>query len=275
MKLNSENLVRVRPTVRSVLKWCAENFVPNEPIIDDPTNSTTNTTTTWTSTTIHPVKPYFDNELANVEVSIDSLMEEEVTIADALWLAFNSLIDETVEGVTIKDIEEIEASSADKGFIDFRIVGNNRKVKIGVSVVQQDGRFIGAALKRLIDYRKFDLTRGCLVRSKNINPGAALARQHLRILLKEKGGEWVGLQSKDIKPLLAIFFVWSNKDSYELTEEQIFDFIEEKQLAINNPLIREILSDPSGQEPTNLTDDGLPINIPQPIANADNIDLNL
>ncbi len=113
------------------------------------------------------------------------------------------------------------------------------------------------------------------MRSKNINPGAALARQHLRILLKEKGGEWVGLQSQDIKPLLAIYFVWSNKDSYELTEEQIFDFIEEKQLAINNPLIREILSDPSGQEPTNLTDDGLPINIPQPIANADNIDLNL
>lgn len=268
-------LGKERPTVRSVLKWCAENFVPSKPIIDDPTNSKISTTNTWTSTTIHPVKAYFNSELANVEASIDSLMEEQETMGNALWLAFNSLIGETVEGVAIEDIEEIKASAADDGYIDFRIVGKNRKVRIGVTVVQQDGKFIGAALNRLIDYRSFDLTRGCLVRSKKINPGAGLARERLRILLKEKGGEWVGLQSQDIKPLLAVYFVWSNKDSYELTEEQIFDFIEEKQLAINNPLIREILSDPSGQEPTNLTDDGLPISIPQSIANADNIDLNL
>lgn len=271
-------LGRSKPTVRSVLKWCAENFVHKGTTIDDHTKtetSNTGTTGAWTSTTIHPVKSYFDNELTNVQASIDSLMEQKITIADALWLAFNSLIGKTVEGVTIKDIEEIEASAADKGFIDFRIVGNNRKVKIGVSVVQQDGKFIGAALNRLIDYRKFDLTRGCLVRSKKINPGAGLAIERLRILLKEKGGEWVALQSQYIKPLLAIWFVWYSRESYQLTEEQIFEFIEQKQLAINNPLIREILSDPSGQEPTNLTDDGLPISIPQSVANADNIDLNL
>ncbi|MHC5829673.1 MAG: hypothetical protein ACYT04_80560, partial [Nostoc sp.] len=101
-------LGKSRPTVRSVLKWCAENFVPNEPIIDDLTNSTTNTTSAtnatsaWTSTTIHPFKACFDNELANVEASINSLMEDEVTIADALWLTFNTLIGQTVEGVTIK-----------------------------------------------------------------------------------------------------------------------------------------------------------------------------
>ncbi|MFW9258356.1 hypothetical protein [Nostoc sp. CALU 546] len=266
-------LGKSRPTVRSVLKWCAENFVPllppdgkilsplPPPVIPPPQP-------------LHPVKPYFNSELANVEASIDSLIEEEATIANALWLAFNSLIGETVEGVTIEDIEEIKASAADDGYIDFRIVDKNRKVRIGVTVVQQDGKFIGAALNRLIDYRRFDLTRGCLVRSKKINSGAGLARERLRILLKEKGGEWVSLQSQDIKPLLAIYFVWYNKDSYELTEEEVFDFIEQKQLAINNPLIREILSDPSGQEPTNLTDDGLPISIPQSVATADYIELN-
>ncbi|RCJ41790.1 hypothetical protein A6769_02490 [Nostoc punctiforme NIES-2108] len=271
-------LGKSRPTVRSVLKWCAENFIPNGTNVDDTAKvkaSNTDPIGTWTSTTIHPVKPYFNSELANVEASIDSLMEEQETMGNALWLAFNSLIGETVEGVTIEDIEEIKASTADDGYIDFRIVDKNRKVRIGVTVVQQDGKFIGAALNRLIDYRRFDLTRGCLVRSKNINPGAGLARERLRILLKEKGGEWVSLQSQDIKPLLAIYFVWYNKDSYELTEEEVFDFIEQKQLAINNPLIREILSDPSGQEPTNLTDDGLPISIPQSIATADYIELNL
>lgn len=250
-------LGRSRPTVRAVLKWCGENFIVDEEQPED------------------PIKLYFENELANVEASIDSLMEEEATIADALWLAFISLIGETLEGVSIEDIEEIEASPADTRYLDFRIVGNNRTVKIGVSTVQQDGAFITAALKRLIKYRKFDFTRGCLVRSKQIRPGAALARQVLKELLTEKGGEWVGLQKKDIKPLLAIWFLWSDRESYDLTEEQIFDFIYQKQLTINNPLIREILSDPSGQEPTGLTDDGLPISIPQPITTDDYIELNL
>ncbi|MEH2317791.1 hypothetical protein [Nostoc sp.] len=254
-------LGKSKPTVRSVLKWCAENFVP--PSGETPPSPP------------HPVKPCFDKELANVEASIDSLIEEEAIISDTLWLAFNSLIGETVEGVTIESIEEVEPSAANNGFMDFKIIGNKKKVRIGVDVVQQDRNAIGAALGRLIDYKTFNLTRGCLVRSKKISPNAVLARKYLRILLKDKGGEWVSLQSQDIQPLFAIWFVWYNRESYELAEEQIFEFIQQKQIAINNPLIREILSDPSGQEPTNLTDDGLPISIPKPIANADNIDLNL
>ena len=96
----------------------------------------------------------------------------------------------------------------------------------------------------------------------------------MRKLLTEKGGEWVGLQKQDIEPLLAVWFVFENQESNELTDEQIFDFLEKTQLVINNPLIKEILSDPSGQEPDNLTDDGLPISIPQNVDNADNIELN-
>ncbi|MEH1765525.1 MAG: hypothetical protein V7K76_08620 [Nostoc sp.] len=265
-------LGKSRPTVRSVLKWCAENFAPPTdgklPPLPLPGK-------TPPPLPPHPVKPCFDNELANVEASLDSLMEDQITISTALWMAFNNLIGQTIEGVTIEAIEDIVAKTVDEGFIDFKIVGNKRKVRIGVSVVQQDRTIIGAVLKRLIDYKKFDITRGCLVRSKKISPNATLARQHLRILLKEKGGEWVSLQSQDIKPLLAIYFVCCNIESYELKGEQIVDFIEQTKLAINNPLIREILSAPSGQEPTNLTDDGLPISIPQPIANADNIDLNI
>ncbi|MFN6563083.1 MAG: hypothetical protein RMY28_025280 [Nostoc sp. ChiSLP01] len=265
-------LGKSRPTVRSILKWCAENFLPPShsggTILSPPPG-------VIPPSAPHPVKPYFNSELTNVEASIDSLMEEEATIADALWLAFNSLIGETVEGVTIESIEEVEPSAANNGFIDFKIIGNKKKVRIGVDVVQQDRNVISAALGRLIDYKTFNLTRGCLVRSKKINSGAKLAREHLRVLLKQKGGEWVGLQSQDIKPLLAILFVYYNFEIYELTEEQIFDFIKQKQLAINNPLIREILSDPSGQEPTNLTDDELPIRIPQSVTTTDYVELNL
>ncbi|MBE8990028.1 hypothetical protein [Nostoc sp. LEGE 12450] len=266
-------LGKSRPTVRSVLKWCTENFIP--PLAPDgkilPPSDVIPPTLP-----AHPVKPYFDNELVQVEASIDFLMEDKKNIGDALWLAFNSLIGATLEGVKIEEIEDIEADTADEGYIDFKIIGNDWKVRIGVAVVQQDGKYVAAALNRLIDdEQKFDITRGCLVRSKKINPGAKLARERLRILLQKKGGEWVGLQSQDIKPLLAILFVYYNRESYEIAEEQIFDFIEQNQLAINNPLVREILSDPSGQEPTNLTDDGLPISIPRSVATADYVELNL
>ena len=252
-----------RPTVRSVLKWCADNFTLTDPVIPD---------------IIHLVEPHFKAAVVNVNTAIHLLIEDETAIAAALRVAFVSLARDTieVEEVKVERVEEILANKADQGYLNFRIVGNNGKVKIGVAVIQQSGgRFIGAALKRLIEYEKFNLTRGCLVRSKKINPGAWIPQECLKILLKERRGEWVLLQSEDIKPLLAISSIYYNCRSYELTEEQIFEFIKQKQLAINNPLIREILSAPSGQVPENLTDDELPVSIPQSVATADNINLNL
>jgi hypothetical protein len=246
-----------RPSVRALLKWCAENFVdvPAPP----------------------PVEAAFTNELAVVEESIDSLLEDNIAIADALYLGFCALISLSIENVKIIDVVEVEAKSVDQGYIDFKIIGteNKKLVKIGVAVVQQSGgMYVQAALKRLIDYDKFDLTRGCLVRSKQISANAAKARQYLKELLTEKGGEWVLLQTSDIIPLLAILFVYENRESYELSEEQIFDFIKQKQLAIDNALIREILSDPSGQEPDNLTDDDLPMRVPQTVTDVeDDIEL--
>ncbi|MBF2017432.1 MAG: hypothetical protein IGS23_19940 [Rivularia sp. T60_A2020_040] len=247
-----------KPTIRSILKWCAENFV------NSPTKS-------------NLVKEYYQSELTNIEASIDELMEDEEAISKALRFAFSSLKGEKLEGIEIEEVEDIQAKAADKGYIDFKIVGNDSKVKIGVDVIQQSGgKYIGAALKRLIEYEKFDITRGCLVRSKKINSGAYIPNKCLKQLLHHQGGEWVMLQSQDIKPLLAIWFVQRNYKSYELTEEQIFDFIKQEQIAISNPLVREILSEPSGEQPSNLTDDDLPISIPQSFdSSSDSIDLNL
>ncbi len=256
-------LGRSKPTVRSILKWCADNFVVtgfHPPIIE--TNA---------------VEPYFQSELADVDASINYLLEDEAVIAKALRLAFCSLVGETVEGIKIEVIQKVEASSADQDYIDFKIVGNKEKVKIGVDVIQQTGgKYVGAALKRLIEYRKFDLTRGCLVRSKKINPGAAVPRDCLRILLQEQGGKWVLLQSQDIKPLLAISFLYNKSEDYELTKEEIIAFIKHKKIAIDNPLVREILRNPSAQSPDTFTDDDLPISTPQSVSDiADHIDINL
>jgi hypothetical protein len=270
-----------KPTIRAVLKWCAEHFVV--PVSDEDTeNEDTGSSNGGSGTTrdTHPVEPYFETELANVEADIDVLSEENnEAIADALFLAFFTLKKQTLEGITIKGVEEIQASSADKGYIQFKVVGkeNKKVVKIGVAVLQQSGgQYQAAALKRLTDYKKFDLTRGCLVRSKKINPGAKVAKDGVRTLLSEKGGEWVLLQAQDIKPLLAILFVYENQESYELSEEEIIDFIQQKRLAIDNPLILEILSDPSGQEPENLFDEDMPVSIPQTVSDSvDNIELNI
>ncbi|BAY27967.1 hypothetical protein NIES2100_77940 [Calothrix sp. NIES-2100] len=248
---------RSKPTIRSILKWCADNFVTGvEPPLVNPS-----------------VEACFQSELVNIESSINELLEDEAEISYALWLAFNSLIGETLEGVTIEAIEKVP----NQEYIDFKIIGNQKKVKIGVDVIQQaGGAYVTAALSKLIDYKKYHLTRGCLVRSKKINRGAVLAKTHLQKLLQKLGGEWVSLQAQDIKPLLAIALVYFNSKSYDLTEEQVIDFIKQKKLAINNPLIREIISDPSGQEPDNLTDDELPMRIPQSISDpGDNVGLNL
>ncbi|NJM18672.1 MAG: hypothetical protein HC836_07105 [Richelia sp. RM2_1_2] len=247
-----------KPTIRSLLKWCAENFV-------------------YLPTKSNPVKEYYQNELTNIEASIDELIENEEAISKALRFAFSSLKGEKLEGINIEEVEDIQAKAADKGYIDFKIIGNESKVKIGVDVIQQSGgKAVGAALKRLIEYEKFDITRGCLVRSKKINSGASIPNKCLKQLLHHQGGEWVMLQSQDIKPLLAIWFVQRNCKSYELTEEQIFDFIKQEKIAISNPLVREILSEPSGEQPSNLTDDDLPISIPQSFdSSSDSIDLNL
>lgn len=265
-----------KPTIRAVLKWCAEHFVAP---VSGNGEAKENVADPENRKKIHFVEPAFENELANIDNSIEFLLEDKASIADALWLSFCSLIGWTIDKVKITDVVEVEAKSVDQGYIDFKIIGKEKRkpVKIGVAVLQQSGgKYQGAALKRLIDYEKFDITRGCLVRSKKINPGARVALDCVRKLLKEKGGEWVLLQAQDIKPLLAILFVYENRESYELSEEEIIDFIQQKRLAIDNSLIREILSDPSGQEPENLFNEDMPVSIPQTVSDSvDNIELNI
>ncbi|MBD2436416.1 hypothetical protein [Nostoc sp. FACHB-110] len=253
-------LGKERPTVRSVLKWCAENF-------SDPPPPKTK------------IESYYQQELAEVNEDIDEILEDEETISNALWLSFSSLIGQTIDEFTIESIEDIEPSAANNGFMDFKIigklVGRRRREKIGVDVVQQDGANIGAALKRLIDYETFNLTRGCLVRSNVIRPGATVAKEKLKLLLdRRKGGKWVALQSVDIQSLIAITWVYWGSENYGITGEneilefqnQVLDFMDEKKIAVNNPLIREILKPPSYDH---WIDNEFPIAIPQPMVNAE------
>lgn len=229
-------LGKERPIVRKVLQWCAENIN----VITPPHTQ---------------VELAYKNEIAALDNSIDDYMENKAVLADALWLGFSALIGETVENVQIDAIHKIDSYvyAVDKGYLDYRIDGkeNGKDVKIGFTVLQQSGGVgVQATIKRLTEYDKFNFTRGCLIRSKQINSGAVRAREYLdKLLSPELGGEWVMLRKEDIKTLLAIYFVWNAASDYELNPEEILEFIREKRIAIDNYLIREILSNPSGQIP--------------------------
>jgi hypothetical protein len=68
-------------------------------------------------------------------------------------------------------------------------------------------------------------------------------------------GELVDLIEEQVRPLLAVHSVSQKRDKYDLTEEQVLNFISQKQLTFENPLLQEILSDPSGEIPTLEDDD--------------------
>lgn len=254
-----------RPTTRQVLKSCFDNWkVPNADNLSEISFSVPPIIT-------NPLEAAFENELQSVTASIDEYMEKSEVIGKALFCAFKELRGKEIEGVRIIDVEWIKDVH-----LHLRIIAeeNGKIVKIGVAaILQASASSIGAALKKLINYNDFGFTRGCLVRAKQISKGARAARNHLSKLLNEQGGEWVALLEEHIKPLIAIDALYTKLDNYELTKAQVDEFITENNLIINNPLVKEILSDPSGQEPIDLTDDDLPIRIPINASQGDEIEL--
>jgi hypothetical protein len=114
------------------------------------------------------------------------------------------------------------------------------------------GRGVGAGLRRLVDYNRFDLTRGCLVRNKRIKESWS-AHGNVIKLTEQKGGEWVNFKELAVvKELLALREVYKDREDYGIPETVVQDFIKEK--AAENYLVREILSKPSGQ-PDDLEDE--------------------
>lgn len=233
---------RGKPTVREALTWCAEKFqVIMPPMLELPED---------------PVERFEFALTKELEADIREDMEDDSTIAKAIYFGFETLKGQTVDKVTIDEITtEIKPKTPNANWIKFKIIGteNGRAIKIGVAVLQSSQSELVAGLKRLTDYQKFDLTRGCLVRSQSkietIKKNSKAYKLLEELVSVEKGGEVVYLIEEQIKPLLAVRAVCKKCRDYNLTEDQIFDFISQKQLTFENLLLREILSDPSGEMP--------------------------
>ena len=231
-----------RPTVREALKWCAENFKVDEEIL--------------------PKDPFERFELAlqrQSEADIGDYLEDNSLIADALRFGFETLKGHTLESesetgetlneVTVEDITEIEPKSKNQGWINFKVIGKqkNKYFKIGVAVLQHsNGKAVGAGMWRLIEYNTFDITRGCLVRSKEKNIRRNWdSYEYLNKLLQELGGKWVYLEQEAVRPIIDLYSVYAKRDNYKLNEKQVLEF--SKHITVKNPLLREILSDSSGE----------------------------
>lgn len=241
-----------KPTVREVLKWCKDHCKP--PVL----NPTDNNKDPDLS---NPVELAFIKEL---EEEIGNDLEDNFLLADAILFGFQSLIGQTVERVTVQEAtDKVKKRGGKDDYINFKVIvkDNGTDINIGVAVLQYaGGKGLGAGLKRLNDYQSFNLTRGCLVRSQSKKITSYLEQKYLVPLIKQQGGEYVELKEDEIKPLLAIRAVHQKREvDYGVSEEEIFNFIAEKgaekMLGASNPLLKEILSDPSYQVPTDLIED--------------------
>ncbi|WP_427162314.1 P-loop NTPase fold protein [Aliinostoc sp. HNIBRCY26] len=229
-----------KPTIREALRWCAENFkVEGEILPPDP---------------LERFKLALKREY---EPDIDNYLDDNSLIANALLFSFQTLKGETLEGetstgeklngLTIQEIEELSQKSPNNGFINFKIIviENEKIIKIGVAVAQP-GKSILSALNRLTDYSKFDISRGCLLRSKSKRiDKKGEAYKLLEHLVSNLGGEWVDLKPEEVKTLIDIYYVYQKRNNYQLSEEQVIDF--SRKITREHPLLLEILSDPAGQ----------------------------
>jgi hypothetical protein len=252
-----------KPTMREVLQWCRANC---KPLSETPSETP--------SETLISNEPEQDDALAQVEMAfthelnqdIASCLEDNHLLADALFIGFQNLVNQSVNNFVIQEVTtRVKNRGKKDDYLNFKIIGtdNGAEAKIGVAVLQYEGgKAFGAGLRRLQDKAGFDITRGCLVRSKDRPINKHFRTTHLEPLINQ-GGEFVELNEKEIKPLLALRAVWQKRDSdYKVTEEEILKFIAEKGnqywLGMYNPLLQEILSDPSYQLPDDIADEPEP-----------------
>jgi hypothetical protein len=238
-------------TIRQVLQWCKDNCYP--PTLSDAGDGKPERA--------DPVEIAFTKEL---EDDLGDYLEQIYLLADAILFGFQAAIGQTVERVTVKTVtDKVKKQGGKDNYINFKVIGkeNGKDVCIGVAVLQYDGgKALGAGLRRLNDYETFGLTRGCLVRSTTKKITKHLDKTYLEPLNRQKGGKFVPLKEEDIRPLIAIRAVHKKREvDYGVSEEDIFQFIvqkgADKMLGVSNPLLKEIISDPSYQVPADMIED--------------------
>ncbi len=197
-------------------------------------------------------KQAYESAIAQFEeINLDS----NELIASALSFSFQKITelsstkDQLIAGVLVKAIEEVTPKRQNSGWLNFKLVGeeNDELVVIGIAVLQQThGLSVGAGFRRLLDTETFGLSRGCLVRSRDRKIQRSWDSYGYYQQLVANGGEWVDLTIEDIKPLMALQYVYEHHEKLDLSLKRLDSFAFVRKLLQQNPLIIEILSRPEG-----------------------------
>lgn len=160
------------------------------------------------------------------------------------------LRDTAIEKVVVTGTEDITPKSKNNGYLHFKILGTEagQPVRILVAAVQQTGGFsVGAAFRRLLDYETFGGDRSCVLREESRKLRRSWKAYDYYQELVKQGGEWVHLEAEHLKPLYALKYIYDNHEQFDLSHKRLDSFGEVQRRLTQNPLIREILSQPRGQ----------------------------
>lgn len=227
-----------RPTPRRLWEWCCqawEKHFANELSV--------------------PLYDQFQERLetrfmALKDSSYPELMDDDHLISQILIFAFNHVIGETIENVQVQAITPTKNVDHDRFQFTIKGIENGKNVAIGVGVCQTSNvKMVNTMVRRLCEYKKYQLTRGCFVRSENRRiTQTSQAYQNLQKLISPPlNGEFVKLHESEIKELHALKLLAEEDCEQPYPADILADFIRQK--SAHNPLIKEILSDPSGQIP--------------------------
>lgn len=236
-----------RPPIRYALRWCAENFVVTAPPIP-------------------PEERFQKGFEEKLQDDYREAMADGTTVAETLRYCFELVVNQTIsgetksgekiEGATITAIANIEPKAKNAGYINFKIVGTeqDKPFAIGVAVLQQSGLSFAAGLNRLVDYKTYGLTRGCLIRGADFKIKAFWdSYKTYQNFIQRQGGEHIEPDPEQLKVLMALKAVFESASIYGLTEAEVQEF--SREIALNNEILLEILSDPSGLIDPSIIDD--------------------
>jgi hypothetical protein len=185
------------------------------------------------------------NELLN-KISLPTREDEK--IAAIITCAMKMLPKSGVADVVVNEVKDIGSSSAH----DLHLVAvgydllQQKNVSIGIRICDTTvARTFNAVMKRLLDYQKHKITRGCLVRSTPVPLSWKVGQQlKQQLVVNQKGGEVVVLEKEYIKSLAALERIYEQSTDYGFEKEELVSLVQELGLVADNPLIHEILSAP-------------------------------
>ena len=220
-------------SARSLMKWCADEFEKITQVIPPEDED-------------KKKKKTFLEKYQELLKRIRIPMKDDDQLAAIITCAMNMIPNGGTANVVIQEVKKIADATHDLHFI---ISGydclHKCQIKIGVRICETtNGKTFNAVMTRLVNYDKYGLTRGCLIRSTDVPRSWKIGYALKEKLEKEQGGEVVVLKKNDIKPLVAIQKIYEQAEDYGFTKEEVTQFVKDLSLAADNLLICEILSAP-------------------------------